>query len=436
MLDRPIVLTARDSDDGLVAQMHAQAAADRGSVFRSNVPHGRLAGPCVVVVGDDALAAATSEGNETLSSERGWEPLLGTRFGRAVINVDEPQHTIDRRRWAGAFSPSALARYLPAIDALIARRAERWASQTAFDPYPASREFAFAAVATTLGGFDDDATLSDVLELMSPVLEPTDPIEPPLDRHVRVAPLRDELESILSAQIVRRRACARETQGLVAHLRANEPYLSDDELLAHLNLVLITGHETTAGLLAWLLYQAARDDRLAWLREDVDTLEPVAQTDALHAIEALPRLDAFVHEAARLHPSLVCVPRVAVRDCELAGERIEADTPVALSYGGTNLLASCYDEPLAFRPERWLGRGLPRPATFGAGRRSCIGMRFARMEAKVALAHIVARFDIERLSTSVPANAGFWNTRPRALPQLALQPRRRGRRGETAVALE
>ena len=59
--------------------------------------------------------------------------------------------------------------------------------------------------------------------------------------------------------------------------------------------------------------------------------------------------------------------------------------------------ARWFDEPEAFRPERWdgdLARRLPRFAyfPFGGGPRQCIGNAFAMMEAVLVLATIAQRF--------------------------------------------
>jgi cytochrome P450 len=76
-----------------------------------------------------------------------------------------------------------------------------------------------------------------------------------------------------------------------------------------------------------------------------------------------------------------------------------------------------FDEPLAFKPERWLAEGTaarPRLAyfPFGAGPRSCIGEPFAWMEGVLALATIARRW---RLTMSGPPE------RPAA--QITLRPR-------------
>jgi cytochrome P450 len=59
-----------------------------------------------------------------------------------------------------------------------------------------------------------------------------------------------------------------------------------------------------------------------------------------------------------------------------------------------------FENPTAFRPDRWSGdlaRRLPRFAyfPFGGGPRICIGSRFAMMEAVLILATIVQRFRLE-----------------------------------------
>src|SRR6185295_9432032 len=99
-----------------------------------------------------------------------------------------------------------------------------------------------------------------------------------------------------------------------------------------------------------------------WLREEFDAIGGPVAGLPLSRIEDLPRLDAFVREAGRLHPPLICAPRISTRAVVIAGVTIPARSRVVLSYGGTNVLASAYANPLAFDPQRWMGTALPRPA--------------------------------------------------------------------------
>jgi cytochrome P450 len=77
-----------------------------------------------------------------------------------------------------------------------------------------------------------------------------------------------------------------------------------------------------------------------------------------------------------------------------------------------------FEEPLAFRPERWaddLARRLPRYAyfPFGGGPRICIGNSFAQMEAMLILATIARRFHLERATAEPVVPEPTITLRPR-----------------------
>jgi cytochrome P450 len=104
---------------------------------------------------------------------------------------------------------------------------------------------------------------------------------------------------------------------------------------------------------------------------------------------------------------------VAQANAWRVGERrVRSDAPCDLRRG-----ARFYDEPEAFRPERWadgLAHRLPRYAyfPFGGGPRICIDNSFALMEAMLLLATIARRFRLA-LAEDVPV---------RPLPTMTLRP--------------
>ncbi len=107
------------------------------------------------------------------------------------------------------------------------------------------------------------------------------------------------------------------------------------------------------------------------------------------------------------------IGREATEPLELGGYRVAQGTTIFMTACVIHRDPRWYDDPDAFRPERWadgLLQRIPRYAyfPFGGGPRICIGNSFALMEAALVLATIARRF------------------------RLAPRPRRRGR----AVAID
>jgi cytochrome P450 len=120
-------------------------------------------------------------------------------------------------------------------------------------------------------------------------------------------------------------------------------------------------------------------------------------------VDDLPRLrftEQVVSEALRLYPPAYAIGREALADCEISGYRVPAGTTIYVSPWVMHRDPRWFDNPQAFRPERWAGslaKQLPRFAymPFGGGPRICIGNRFAMMEAVLILATVAQRFRLE-----------------------------------------
>ena len=89
--------------------------------------------------------------------------------------------------------------------------------------------------------------------------------------------------------------------------------------------------------------------------------------------------------------------RETVETCELGGYVFAPDTTIIFSQWVMHRDPRYYDDPEAFRPERWLdglANRLPPGAyfPFGAGPRRCIGEGFALLEAATVIATLAQRF--------------------------------------------
>jgi cytochrome P450 len=160
--------------------------------------------------------------------------------------------------------------------------------------------------------------------------------------------------------------------------------MSDKELRDELMTLLVAGHETSATALAWALEALTRHPAaLARLRDEVDAGEDTY-------------LDAVIKETLRLRPVIALVLRRLTEPMEIGGRLLPAGVNVAPCIYLVHRRSDVYDEPRAFRPERFLDNS---PGTytwipFGGGVRRCLGASFAQFEMKVVLRELVSRLDI------------------------------------------
>ncbi|GBF88848.1 cytochrome P450 [Raphidocelis subcapitata] len=187
----------------------------------------------------------------------------------------------------------------------------------------------------------------------------------------------------------------------------------DDTVIAQSNTFILAGYETTANTLAYTLYAISANPRVQErVLAEIDAFgRDRAPGHADVAGGAFPYLEATLKESMRLFPAALMTHRLVSRpegfDVQLPG-----GGSVNVQHGDTIYTASyCYmrDEaywpaPLEFRPERFLPEGsalapsLPLDhvfTPFGGGARLCIGYRFAKEEALIALVRLYQRFTFD-----------------------------------------
>jgi cytochrome P450 len=101
-----------------------------------------------------------------------------------------------------------------------------------------------------------------------------------------------------------------------------------------------------------------------------------------------------------IYPAVWIVGREAIEPVELGGHRIPRGTTVFMPQWVIHRDSRWFDDPEAFRPERWqngLMQRIHRYAyfPFGGGPRICIGNNFALMEASLILATIARTYSLK-----------------------------------------
>ena len=197
-------------------------------------------------------------------------------------------------------------------------------------------------------------------------------------------------------------------------VESDKKTLTDEEIIGNIILILLAGYETTASLLTFASHSLAVYPEIQTkLRQEI--LEAKNKNNGVldyDTLMSLPYLDAVIHETLRMYPPLFRTDRQCSEDITLdyKGKKIEMTKGDAfiLPIYAIHHMEEYYPEPEEFKPERFLPENKDQltPYTFlafVAGPRNCIGMRFALLEAKLALSNLLLEFDFVRSSrTSVP----------------------------------
>jgi cytochrome P450 len=203
--------------------------------------------------------------------------------------------------------------------------------------------------------------------------------------------------------------------------------IDNKQLRDDLMTMLIAGHETTAAVLTWALFELLRNPEcMKEAQEEIDRVigdrEPT-----LDDIKEMKYVRLVVAETLRLYPE----PPLLIRRCREQDELPKGGGREATVIRGMDMFIALYNihrdekfwpepdkfDPMRFTrkyvnpdvpewegfdPEKWEGRLYPNEMSadfaylpFGGGARKCIGDEFATLEATVTLAMVLRRFNFE-----------------------------------------
>jgi cytochrome P450 len=362
-------------------------------------------------------------------------------FGTGLLTSEGDEWLRQRRLEQPAFHRDRIAAYAEVMVAYTERILRRWHDGETRDVHRDMMGLTMEIVAKVLfdadvegdvarvGSAFDHAVAEVAARFRRPIFIPD---WLPIPGNVRYMRAVRKLDAVVYRFIAEHRDRDSNGDDLLSMLMrvrdADGSALSEKQLRDEAVTLLLAGHETTALTLTWTWVLLARhDDVERRLHDEIDAVlggRPPTVND-------VPRLRVCEHiimESMRLYPPAYTIGREAVRDVEIGGWHVPAGTTLFVSPWLMHRDTRWFDEPQAFRPDRWDGDfadKLPRFAymPFGGGPRICIGNRFAMMEAVLLLATIAQRVRFS-LAGPMPKHAPTVTLRPDGPVRMTLKDRR------------
>ncbi len=212
-----------------------------------------------------------------------------------------------------------------------------------------------------------------------------------------------ETRSRLASEPERAQRPAHFLEAMVAARDEEGQPFADEVIFGNLLTMLLAGEDTTAYTLAWAVHQLCESPAsVSALREELDAQLGV---DGIpRSFEVANRLaftGAVANETMRLRPVAPLIGSCTNVDTVLGDVMLPAGTEVSVLIRPAVRDAANFENPLEFRPERWLpgATGAHEASVhmpFGSGPRLCPGRTLALLEMKVVLATLYGSFDVVR----------------------------------------
>jgi cytochrome P450 len=364
-----------------------------GPVFRTTY----LGNDLVYLVGPEANRFVLLTDRQRFSYREGWGQLFGVLdvYGDGLLTMDGAEHSCHRRIMSPAFAMGYMDRYLPAMNRIARQRTANWAAMGEIDLYQELRKITFDVAAEVLAGFTPGPEVDHFRELFSHLLLQ--------GARARLSPLKVELSQLLRAKIQERRSRPTDdVLGLLVQARDDAGHtLSDEQVVAHITILLLAGHETSTSLTTWLLYLLSHHpDYLRRVMAEQWAIVGTHRDPSIDDFKVMKVLDNALSEAERLYPPVGLGPRGVVEDIAFGGYRVPAGTYICYAIAGTHRLGSIFTAPEIFDPDRFAPPREEHRRTpysligFGGGPRICIGVNFAKVEIKSMVTHILRRYHL------------------------------------------
>jgi cytochrome P450 len=399
--------------------------AKYGKVFRTNA----FGSPNVSLIGPEANELVLFDRDKLFSSEQGWGPTLNLLFPRGLMLMDFNHHRADRKVLGVAFKPEPMRAYAQDMNRIFHEKLTAWRGDMLF--YPAIKQLTLDVAASSFLGIPlgpeadkintafSDMVAASVGVVRSPM---------PFTKMGRGVAGRNYLIGYFGPQIEERRRNENRQDMFSQFCRTRRDdgeYMSDGELIDHINFLMMAAHDTITSSVTSLIWLLAKHPE--WqekLRAECLSIAPAGADIGSDHLDKFELTEMAFKEALRLIPPVPSIPRRTTKDFEFMGYRIPSGTPVSISTSYVHLMEEYWPEPEKFDPMRFTpdlvkSRHKYAWAPFGGGAHMCLGLHFAYIQMKILMHHLLTTTRIEVADGYNPA----WQPWPIPKPKDGLKVR-------------
>ncbi|USZ66704.1 cytochrome P450 [Halorussus salilacus] len=349
------------------------------------------------------------QNNQNYVKGENFQNILGPITGEGILNSEGEVWRRNRHRIQPAFHPDRIREYAEMMTDETEALLDDWDDGETRLVHEDMMTVTLRIVARALFGVDIGDRLHTVSSALDEFMDATEslanfvlPPSVPTPSRRRIRRSRERLDRVVTEMIDKRRADPGDDV-ISMLLEASDEEgvaMSDDQIRDEVTTLLLAGHETTALSLTLTAHVLARHPEVeAKLLAELESVLD-GRTPTMEDLPELTYTEQVVEESMRLYPPVPGIVREPVKPDVIGGYEIPPGATVRMHQWVVHRDPRWYDDPLAFRPERWTDDfegSLPKLAyfPFAAGPRRCIGDRFAMLEARLILATVYQRYHLE-----------------------------------------
>lgn len=341
---------------------------------------------------------------KNFSSRKAWNVSLGNLFPNGLMLRDGDDHRYHRRLLGAPFKAQALESYVQSMNPDIASTMAGWGLERDFHFYPAIKDLTLSLASKIFIG----ETLSDQAGKVNKAF--VDVVEASMvvvrypmfgNKYQKGLNGRAFLEQYFGSRVAGKQN-SNDTDMFAEISRAQSEDgegFSKQDIIDHIIFLMMAAHDTTTSALSSVCFALAKNPE--W--QDRIRAEIKANPNDGLAYGQMPQFESaglVLKEALRLYPPLPTIPRMAIKDCEFEGYQIKAGEQVFVSPSFTHRMSEIWSNPDTFDPERFnKERGEDKNhkhawIPFGGGAHKCLGIKFAELQVKLILFHMLKTYQL------------------------------------------